>query len=323
MVETKESKKEGVVEAKGSEKKLAKDGKDLIPEEFIQESLKDKVKIKKYLDESADYLKKIVKDETKWTSVKKGKNTEVFWFKDTDKTYCQFLTVSVVERTPRDVYSFLRADQHRLKWDRDVSRHERIAPIDVDEESDLGYDLTYTRTQPICGGIVTARSFLNLRVGKYDESTGSFYESAVSIDAEIVPETPERTDCSTKAKLFFGSGGLFEPANGGKHCKMSYVTFTDPCGWLPHALVNKIMPSEMVDYFTLIKNTMAAEKYAYQLIHVPGTKKEMQNAHLLEQEKDEEKGREQKRGAEIKKDNASQSPTAEKENVVDLDAFLD
>jgi len=63
-----------------------------------------------------------------------------------------------------------------------VSKHIRVAEICIDKDTDLGSDLTYTRTKPIARGVISARSYLNLRKGYLDDSTGTFVESAVSVE---------------------------------------------------------------------------------------------------------------------------------------------
>eukprot|EP00471_Norrisiella_sphaerica_P006938 CAMPEP_0184491534 /NCGR_PEP_ID=MMETSP0113_2-20130426/20638_1 /TAXON_ID=91329 /ORGANISM="Norrisiella sphaerica, Strain BC52" /LENGTH=301 /DNA_ID=CAMNT_0026875943 /DNA_START=202 /DNA_END=1107 /DNA_ORIENTATION=+ len=249
------------------EREPATNEQGVVPEEFLERVVKMKKEIVKYLDDNAKTMRANVTDKTKWVEVLDRYGVKVFSPKDKVNTHAELLTVTEHPRSPLEVFSFIRDFANRTHWDCNVSKHVRLKKLYIDEKTDLGYDITYTRTQPIAGGIVTARSFVNLRMGEHCSKSGSFVESVASVDQFLNEEdVPERTDYSTGATMFFGSGGLFEPINGGKHCRITYLTLTDPRGWLPHTVVNQIMPGELAGYFNLIKTVMDSKKYEYKLI---------------------------------------------------------
>jgi len=240
---------------------------DLVPEEFVQRVLKRKNELKEYLRKNDAALRVHIEDRKKWVSILEKHGCSVLSLKNKVNTHCEFLTVIEYPRSPHEVFSFIRTFEHRTTWDKNVSKHIRVAEICIDKDTDLGSDLTYTRTQPIARGVISARSYLNLRKGYLDDSTGTFVESAVSVE-ELFDGCPERVDNTQAATMFFGSGGLFEPINGGKGCRISYLTLTDPRGWLPHKVVNKVMPNELARYFKLIRDTIASKKYPFQMIPI-------------------------------------------------------
>jgi len=240
---------------------------DLVPEEFVQRVLKRKNELKEYLRKNDAALRVHIEDRKKWVSILEKHGCSVLSLKNKVNTHCEFLTVIEYPWSPHEVFSFIRTFEHRTTWDKNVSKHIRVAEICIDKDTDLGSDLTYTRTQPIARGVISARSYLNLRKGYLDDSTGTFVESAVSVE-ELFDGCPERVDNTQAATMFFGSGGLFEPINGGKGCRISYLTLTDPRGWLPHKVVNKVMPNELARYFKLIRDTIASKKYPFQMIPI-------------------------------------------------------
>uniref|UniRef100_A0A7S3Z8G9 START domain-containing protein n=1 Tax=Lotharella globosa TaxID=91324 RepID=A0A7S3Z8G9_9EUKA len=242
----------------------------VVHQKFLETALQQKDKVKDCLSRNSQALYAHIEDckkSEKWQLVLNKGGVEVYAPKQKENTFCEFLTVTIHPLSPLEVFSFLRDNRFRTEWDKNVSKHMRVADISISQDTDLGCDLTYTRTKPIAGGLITARSYLNMRKAYYDESTGTFIESAVSVD-EIFSEIPERLDDSIAARLHLGSGGLFEPYNGGSHCKMSYLTMTDPKGWIPHSIANKVMPQELVSYMGLMREVMTSEKFPYKVLNL-------------------------------------------------------
>eukprot|EP00466_Bigelowiella_natans_P000294 jgi/Bigna1/66228/fgenesh1_pg.1_\ len=277
---------------------------DLVPEEFVQRVLKRKNELNEHLRKNDAALRVHIEDRKKWVSILEKHGCSVLSLKNKVNTHCEFLTVIEYPWSPHEVFSFIRTFEHRTTWDKNVSKHIRVAEICIDKDTDLGSDLTYTRTKPIARGVISARSvFKVILIGfvpiysffavqpdcVMDGMT--FVESAVSVE-ELFDGCPERVDNTQAATMFFGSGGLFEPINGGvctkaklcglcgrleveigfwgafklknirrgKGCRISYLTLTDPRGWLPHKVVNKVMPNELARYFKLIRDTIASKK---------------------------------------------------------------
>lgn len=232
-------------------------GKD-IPKSLVKRIVADKKTLCASMDKVVESLvdNSVGKLKSKWTLILESGNTKVYEPTQKTKPYCEYRAVSEYKnKTARQVYSFLRDFSHRSKWDLNVDTHERLAKIVIDRKMDEGDDVTYTRTKPIAAGVISSRSYLNVRRGAYQPKTGYYIEVAQSVD-EKKYAVPERTDGSVVATLFPGSGGVFEPTDGGKSCKLHYITYTDAGGWLPYAAVLRVMPGELAGYFNLIKSVI-------------------------------------------------------------------
>lgn len=245
----------------------------LVPKEMVEALVKSKEKLAKILDKNYEHVKDQIngKNRKRWRVVAESNGVQVLGLANKVNSHCEYMTVIEHDKSPREVFSFFRDFKNRAKWDTNVSVHCRIASLGVDEKTDLGNDLTYTCTQPIAAGLITARSYFNVRGSRKCEDTGCFMEAALSVETleGDLAKYPERVDDSTGAILFFGSGGLWEPLDGGKRTRVTYITLTDPQGWLPHVAVNQVMPGELTNYHILIKGIIASKRYVFALVGKP------------------------------------------------------
>ena len=144
---------------------------------------------------------------------------------------------------PEVMYDVLHDPEYRSTWDESMIEGTEIEKID--SNNDVGY---YSAKIPVMG--VSNRDFLNQR--SWREKEGEFLIINHSVTH---PKCPEKKDFVRAQSI--QTGYLIQPHEKG--CTVTYVTQTNPKGWIPAFVANKVTTKfapQIVD-----KLTKAAKNY--------------------------------------------------------------
>jgi len=134
-----------------------------------------------------------------------------------------------IDAPPRAVWDFLHCPQYRVVWDENRVEASRI--VMVSPVGDIGY---YAAKSPT--GIAN-RDFVNQRTW-HNAGNGEFVIFNTSVPHTRKPQA----DGFVRAQSLV-TGYLIRPADGGARSSLTYMTMTDPKGWIPSIVMNYVTTS--------------------------------------------------------------------------------
>eukprot|EP01119_Soliformovum_irregulare_P008301 TRINITY_DN21434_c0_g1_i1.p1 TRINITY_DN21434_c0_g1~~TRINITY_DN21434_c0_g1_i1.p1 ORF type:complete len:247 (-),score=71.72 TRINITY_DN21434_c0_g1_i1:76-750(-) len=125
---------------------------------------------------------------------------------------------------PVVMYDVLHDPEYRAEWDENMI--EGLLIEQLDRHNDIGY---YAAKVP---SPVSNRDFVNQRSWRVKEGT----EWLIFNHSVVHPKMPEKKGF-VRAKSIL-TGYIVRPAQGG--CNLIYLTQSDPAGWIPTYVANKV-----------------------------------------------------------------------------------
>ena len=138
---------------------------------------------------------------------------------------------AVYDCTPQVMWDMLQDAVFRVVWDDSRLDSYRVALLD--ERNDIGY---YAAKSPM---VVSNRDFLNQR-SWHNAGGGEYVIFNTSVQHTACPEKSGFVRAISKV-----SGYLIRPwgEQGSGQCSLTYLTMTDPRGWIPSMVVNFVTTS--------------------------------------------------------------------------------
>lgn len=144
--------------------------------------------------------------------------------------------------TPAELYDMLQDAIFREEWDN--FRQEAFRIVKMDEKNDIGY---YAAKSPM--SMVASRDFVNQRMW-HDAGRGEYVIFNTSVQHDRAPPTYQKDTHHNKYGSYVRAvskvtGYLIRPwvnkeSGEAEGSCLTYVTQSDPCGWIPPTLTNYI-----------------------------------------------------------------------------------
>jgi len=189
---------------------------------------KSKSKYKLATDEDFDAFEKSCHSDEGWSICFEDGTTKV-WDQKSDKSAINVVKLFAVfsDVDADTLYDTLHDPDYRSVWDEHMVEGYNIEQLNA--TNDIGY---YSAKSPGIG--ISNRDFLNQRMWRIS-SDGNRYI--------IMNHTVEHPKCPEKKGFVRACSirtGYLVEKNDTAGCKITYLTQTDPKGWIPAWLVNKV-----------------------------------------------------------------------------------
>jgi len=136
--------------------------------------------------------------------------------------------VAVLSNTdPLVMYDVLHDPDYRKEWDDNMVEGYLIEQLDAN--NDVGY---YSAKAPVA--LVSARDFVNERSWRVKEDL----EYLIMNHSVVHPKLPEQKGFVRANSIM--TGYLVRRNTTGTGCTLTYITQTDPRGWIPSSLMNQL-----------------------------------------------------------------------------------
>ncbi|XP_074651066.1 stAR-related lipid transfer protein 5-like [Tubulanus polymorphus] len=159
-----------------------------------------------------------------------------------------FVAESIINFSPETVFEFVSTGSTRVKWDKAIKHIETLEQLD----QDLFIQKCLVGSQ--AGGAISSREFVDLVLIK--RSTDSLSHTAVSIDYPACPPSPK---CIRGFNHPLGIICSRIPSDPNK-CRVTNIVQSDPCGKVPHGLIDTVMPSIVSDFFPRLEKALNKAK---------------------------------------------------------------
>lgn len=177
------------------------------------------------------------------------------------------------DATPREMYDMLQDAVFRETWD--TFRVEAFRIVKLNPQNDIGY---YAGKSPVT--LVANRDFVNQRQW-YDTGKEEYIIFNTSVPHARITKDYQKVTNKNKRGTFVRAvskltGYLIQPwyneTTGEREgCCMTYVTQSDPCGWIPTALTNYVTTKYAPKTITNIREAMTKFKVWFPAQLASGT----------------------------------------------------
>jgi len=216
-------------------------------------------------DAEFDAFVRDCKDPTGWTlQYEKGEGLKV-WDQQSDKSSINIVKLFAIFKDIEAsvMYDVLHDPDYRAVWDENMVEGFNVEQIDAN--NDVGY---YSAKAPTG---ISNRDFCNQRSWRVKESR----EFLIMNHTVLHPKCPEKKGF-VRANSIRTGYLLVQRDDGG--CELTYLTQTDPKGWIPAWLTNKVTKTVAPKVVEKLQNA-AAGYPAWKKEHNPDTKPWLAGGH--------------------------------------------
>lgn len=182
-------------------------------------------------------------DSLEGFSLRYNKNGTLVWDRKMEGEPMHVIKVFGVfpDATPSELYDMLHDAIFREKWD--TFRQEAFRIVRLDDHNDIGY---YAAKSPMA--MLANRDFVNQR-SWHDAGRGEYVIFNTSVPHVAVSPSYQKDVHKNKHGTYVRAlskltGYLIrpwtDPETGNQGACLTYVTQSDPCGWIPASLTNYI-----------------------------------------------------------------------------------